>query len=116
MAFQIIDDYLDFAGREHEFGKTLGSDLEEGVYTLPVIHCLASPDRDRAVRILHSRSHAKRFSTLKELLQKSGAMAYSLAKARDFSDQAKQALVDFPASPFKSGLEQLADYIIERNQ
>ena len=45
---------------EHEFGKTQGLDLEEGVYTLPVIHCLASADRDKVVRVLYSRSHRKR--------------------------------------------------------
>jgi octaprenyl-diphosphate synthase len=116
MAFQIIDDYLDFTGRESEFGKTLGSDLEEGVYTLPVIRCLASSDRDRVVRILHARSHAKRFSMLRDLLQKNGALAYALEKAREFVAQAKLELEGFPASPFRTGLEQLADYILERNQ
>ena len=52
MAFQITDDALDFSGKESEFGKTLGSDLEEGVYTLPVVRCLGSEERDRIVRIL----------------------------------------------------------------
>lgn len=116
MAFQIIDDYLDFSGREIEFGKTLGSDLEEGVYTLPVIHCLASSDRDRAVRILHSRSHSKRFSMLRDLLKKNGALTYALEKARNLVAQAKLELTEFPESPFRTSLEQLADYILERNQ
>jgi len=116
MAFQIIDDYLDFTGRESEFGKTLGADLEEGVYTLPVIHCLASSDRDKVVRILHARNHAKRFPMLKELLQKSGALTYSLGKARAFIHQAKQALVSFPESEFKNSLFDLADYVIQRER
>ena len=115
MAFQIIDDYLDFSGEESEFGKTLGSDLEEGVYTLPVIHCLSSEARDKVVRILYSRSHRKRFSMLREVLEKSGALDYALAKARAFIALAKRELEVFPSSVFRTSLEQLADYVLERN-
>ena len=115
VAFQIIDDYLDFTGKESEFGKTLGSDLEEGVYTLPVIHCLASGDRDKVVRILYSRSQSRRFSMLRETLEKSGALNYALAKARAFMAAAKKELEVFPPSIFRTSLEQLADYVLERN-
>ncbi len=116
MAFQIIDDCLDFSGKESEFGKTLGSDLEEGVYTLPVIHCLASGERDKVVRILYSRSHSKRFSMLRETLEKSGALDYAFAKARAFIVLAKRELEAFPPSVFRTSLEQLADYVLERNR
>ena len=116
MAFQIIDDFLDFTGEEHAFGKTLGSDLEEGVYTLPVIHCLASGDRDKVVRILYSRSHNKRFSMLREVLEKSGALVYAFAKAKAFIAMAKRELEVFPPSCFRTSLEQLADYVAERNR
>ncbi|MDD5226769.1 MAG: polyprenyl synthetase family protein [Candidatus Omnitrophica bacterium] len=116
MAFQITDDCLDFSGKESEFGKTLGSDLEEGVYTLPVIHCLASQDRDKVVRILYSRSHRKRFSMLREVLEKSGALDYALAKAKAFMALAKLELGVFPPSLFRTSLEQLADYVLERDR
>ena len=116
MAFQITDDYLDFSGKEHEFGKTLGSDLEEGVYTLPVIHCLASEERDKVVRILYSRSPSRRFSMLRETLERSGALAYVLAKAKTFIVMAKRELEVFPPSIFRTSLEQLADYVLERNR
>ncbi len=116
MAFQIIDDFLDFTGEEHDFGKTLGSDLEEGVYTLPVIYCLGSESRDKVVRILYSRSHNKRFSMLREVLEKSGALAYAFAKAKALSAMAKRELEVFPPSLFRTSLEQLADYVLERNR
>ena len=116
MAFQITDDLLDFSGKESEFGKTLGSDLEEGVYTLPVIHCLASPERDKAVRILYSRSHARRFFMLRETLEKSGALDYARTKAKSFMALAKRELEVFPPSIFRASLEQLADYVLERNR
>lgn len=116
MAFQLIDDYLDFTGEEREFGKTLGSDLEEGVYTLPVIHCLASADRDKVVRILYSRSHNRRFAMLRDVLEKSGALSYALGQAKAFVALAKRELEIFPASPFRASLEQLADYVLERDR
>ena len=115
MAFQITDDALDFSGKESEFGKTLGSDLEEGVYTLPVIHCLSSEERDKVVRILYSRSQSRRFSMLREVLEKSGALDYALAKAKTFMAMAKLELEIFPPSVFRTSLEQLADYVLERN-
>ncbi|MFH1800361.1 MAG: polyprenyl synthetase family protein [Candidatus Omnitrophota bacterium] len=115
MAFQITDDYLDFSGEESKFGKTLGSDLEEGVYTLPVIHCLASGERDKVVRILYSRSHKRRFSMLRETFEKNGALDYALAKAKGFMDMAKRELEVFPPSIFRTSLEQLADYALGRN-
>ena len=116
MAFQITDDCLDFTGRENELGKTLGSDLGEGVYTLPVIRCLASADRDKVVRILHARNHGKRFSMLKTLLQKNGALEYALEKAKGFVSRAKAELEGFPESPFKTSLLGLADYVIRRER
>ena len=116
MAFQITDDTLDFSGKESEFGKTLGSDLEEGVYTLPVIHCLASGERDKVVRILYSRSQSRRFSMLREVLEKSGALNYALAKAKAFMTMAKRELEVFPLSIFRTSLEQLADHVLERNR
>ncbi len=116
MAFQITDDALDFSGKESEFGKTLGSDLEEGVYTLPVIHCLASQERDKVVRILYSRSQSRRFPALREVLEKSGALNYALAKAKEFMSLAKLELEVFPPSIFRTSLEQLADYVLERKR
>ncbi|MEI7751338.1 MAG: polyprenyl synthetase family protein [Candidatus Omnitrophota bacterium] len=116
MAFQITDDTLDFLGEESKFGKTLGSDLEEGVYTLPVIHCLASGERDKVVRILYSRSQSRRFSMLRETLEKSGALDYALSRAKEFVALAKLELEAFPPSVFRTSLEQLADYVLERNR
>jgi len=115
-AFQVIDDLLDFTGEESEFGKTLGSDREEGVYTLPVIHCLASAEHDKVVRILYSRNHRRRLPMLRELLEKSGALDYALAKAKEFIARAKQELAAFPPSRFRTSLEQLADYVLERDR
>lgn len=116
IAFQLIDDLLDFTGTESEFGKTLGSDLEEGVYTLPVIRCLTSGERDKVVRILYSRSHSKRFAMLRDILEKSGALDYALVKAQALIAAARRELEVFPPSDFRTSLERLADYVLARNR
>jgi geranylgeranyl pyrophosphate synthase len=90
--------------------------MEEGVYTLPVIHCLASEERGKVVRILYSRSPGRRFSMLKDLLKKSGALDYALVKARAFMSLAKRELEVFPPSVFRTSPEQLADYVLERSR
>jgi len=81
-----------------------------------VIHCLASDDRDKVVRILYSRSHNRRFAMLRDVLEKSGALDYALAKAKTFVVMAKRELEIFPASSFKVSLEQLAEYVLERDR
>lgn len=116
MAFQIIDDCLDFTGEEQEFGKTLGADLEEGVYTLPVIRVLASSDRIKAGQLLRDSKNGKRFSELLELLQKNNALEYALETARGFIAKAKLELQIFPESVYRASLEHLAEYVLERNR
>ncbi len=116
MAFQIIDDYLDWLGEESDFGKTLGSDLEEGVYTLPVIHALASVRHDKIVRILHSPSYKKRFTKLREILIKDGDMEYAFKKSKEFVELAQEQLEEFPRSEYKISLKNLADYVLARSR
>lgn len=116
MAFQMIDDCLDFAGEEREFGKTLGADIEEGVYTLPVIRLLASRERETAVHLLRDSKNGKRFAALRDLIDQNGALEYAQEKARGFIAKAKLELQVFPESVFRTSLEQLADYVLERNR
>ena len=111
MAFQIIDDYLDFTGEEQEFG-----DLEEGVYTLPVILSLVSPDRAKTIQLLQDAGNGKRFAALLDLLRKNGSLAQAREKAGSLVEKAQQALQVFPPSDFRTSLEQLADYVLERNR
>lgn len=116
MAFQIVDDCLDFTGREHEFGKTLGSDVNEGVITLPVIELLVSSRREETVRILKGSDETKRFKALLELLKKEKAIEKAFDKACEFTRKAKASLEVLPECPARTSLEQLADYVLERNR
>ncbi len=118
MAFQIVDDCLDFTGNEHEFGKTLGADLEAGVLTLPLIRLLACSGASvRAeIQAVFESGDAGRLRALLEKIRGAKTLDYAFEKARQFSAEARQALQPFPASPAKHSLEKLLDYVLERQR
>lgn len=118
-AFQIVDDCLDFTGEEHEFGKTLGVDFEGGVLTLPLIRLLERVDertKSEVFKIFNSDSPGTQFGTLKALLQEYGALDFAMARAREFTEKARLELLQFSASPARTSLERLLDYVLERNR
>ena len=111
LAFQIVDDYLDFKGQEHEFGKTLGADCEAGVLTLPLIRLIQLEARTQ-----NEIFKPGRFEALKSLLEETGALDYALSRAKQFTDEARLELSVFGDSAVKSSLERLLDYVLERNR
>lgn len=119
IAFQIVDDCLDFAGKENEFGKTLGSDCAQGVLTLPLIRLLALVDEKTRNDILHlirSVPSASRLEQLVRHLQEYEALSYAFQKAREFTDRARLELVVLRDHPAKESLDLLLQYILERNR
>jgi octaprenyl-diphosphate synthase len=119
MAFQIVDDCLDFTGEEHELGKTLGVDCEAGVLTLPLIRLIQlvdEPTQSEVFKIFKGDFGAGRFGTLKDLLQEYGTLDYAMARARQFTDRARLELSVFPDSPVKQSLNSLLDYVLDRNR
>jgi heptaprenyl diphosphate synthase len=111
MAFQIVDDILDFTADQSNLGKPVGSDLRQGTYTLPVFYYL---ERDSQVA-----STAELVKTnIDELIQAirtSPAIADSKAEARRFAQKAQDALLIFPDNVYRRTMINLADYVIERS-
>ena len=119
MAFQIVDDCLDFTGEEHEFGKTLGADCEAGVLTLPLIRLIQlvdEPTKGEVFKIFKSDFDPARLGTLKHLLAEYGTLDYAMARAREFTDEARLELSIFGDSPARRSLTALLDYVLERNR
>ncbi len=119
MAFQIVDDCLDFTGEEQEFGKTLGADCAAGVLTLPLIRLIQLVDerkKGEVFKIFKSELGTNKYQILLTLVREYGTIDYSLAKARELVEKARLELAIFPDSPGKRSLERLADYVIERNR
>ena len=119
MAFQVVDDCLDFMGKETEFGKTLGADLQAGVLTLPLIRLIALLDEAGKAEIfsmVKSGLNQSELGRLIRLLEEYGALDYSLAKARELTERAALELSIFADSPPHSSLGALLQYVTERNR
>ncbi len=118
IAFQIMDDCLDFTGDEHEFGKTLGADCAAGVLTLPLIQLLKTSEpakKEKILEIFRSQSNEK-FASLLSMVRDSGSIDYSISRARGFCDKARKEISIFPDSAGRRSLERLADYVLERSR
>jgi geranylgeranyl pyrophosphate synthase len=111
MAFQIVDDILDFTADQSNLGKPVGSDLRQGTYTLPVFYYL-----ERNGQIAPTAELVK--TNIDELIQAirtSPAIADSKAEARRFAQKAQDALLIFPDNVYRRTMINLADYVIERS-
>jgi octaprenyl-diphosphate synthase len=119
MAFQIVDDLLDFTGEEVALGKPIGGDLREGKMTLPVIHLLASePRADSLIRKIVRERDASidEWREIRAMLTQSRSLDYALRVAVDFVERSKNALYAFPASPERDALMFLPDYVVSRDR
>jgi geranylgeranyl pyrophosphate synthase len=116
MAFQIVDDVLDFTGEQVTVGKPVGSDLQQGLITLPALCYLESNPSDPDMRALlnGSRYDETRVDRLVKAIRESGAVEQALGEAREFVQRGIDALYGFPAGEERQALEDLAYYILDR--
>jgi octaprenyl-diphosphate synthase len=117
-AFQIVDDCLDITGDEAEMGKSLGTDLDKGKLTLPVIKLLQElPPRERKPlqELLTSQDRVdERRDTVVRMLRERDLVTWSMRRAQDFVDEAKGLLRGFRDSVHVDSLIGLADFVLER--
>jgi octaprenyl-diphosphate synthase len=118
LAFQIADDLLDLVGDEAKAGKTLGTDLEEGKLTLPLIHAMNTLPAAAAdeLREAVSTNRPDKRRKVAEVLTRTGSLAYAKRTAEEFGRQARAALADLPPSECKHILEQLTDWSVKRER
>ncbi len=115
MAFQIVDDVLDFVGDERTLGKPAGNDLRQGTITLPLIYALEATRSPRLRAIVETINPTD--STLAAAIAEvivAGGVERALAEARQLVDRAVQQLAEFPASPAKRALIELAHFTVDR--
>ena len=121
MAFQIVDDVLDFAGSEGDLGKPIGSDLRQGIITLPTIHFLEAHSGDEVVtRVLSSRDEGDDevhvFQLAVEVIKESGAIESSMTEAQRFVAKSRDALSTLPHNEYRQAMLDLADFVVERRK
>jgi geranylgeranyl pyrophosphate synthase len=109
IAFQVADDLLDFLGDERTTGKPLGTDLKEGVYTLPLLHGLG--ERAELADIVRVDGN---LSGVVEILQETGSFGYARSVAERYASEAREALDGLPDRPEKETLEGLIDFVVDR--
>jgi geranylgeranyl pyrophosphate synthase len=116
MAFQIVDDVLDFTGDQGEVGKPVGSDLLQGLVTLPAIYYAEAHPGDQDVICLISGCYSEheRMDRLVQAVRKSPGIKNSLDEAQEYIKKALQLLAGMPVGVERKALEDLARYTVTR--
>jgi len=118
IAFQIVDDLLDYQGQETALGKNVGDDFRERKLTLPVIKAVAAADGDE--RAFWARTIEKGqqtdgdLETALGLLKKHGSLEATRDDALGWAEKAKAALMDLPPHEIRDMLKDLSDYVVAR--
>jgi len=119
MAFQVIDDILDYTGDESTIGKPVGGDLRQGLITLPLLYYMESHPDDPAVKNLKNSNSIHEEDEIQRLVRctaESDAIARSHDAAVNFISKAQEKLYFLQDSPEREALFEITRYIIERNK
>ena len=117
IAFQLIDDALDYKSTQQELGKNLGDDLAEGKPTLPLIHAIAAGDEQQAEIVRNAIKEGNRdaFNEVYGIVKATDAIAYTEHRADEEAGKAIAALAPLPDSEFKQAMIMLANFSVQRS-
>ena len=121
IAFQLVDDLLDFTGDSVAVGKPIGSDLREGKVTLPLIHLLRQSHDGAAAgivrEIIATRTvQPEQWSELLRSLKEHASIDYAYRRAVEYAERAKNSLYAFPPSSERDALLALPDFVLSRDR
>ncbi|MES9906653.1 MAG: octaprenyl diphosphate synthase [Sedimenticola sp.] len=116
IAFQIIDDALDYSTSNEEIGKNIGDDLAEGKPTLPLIRAMAvgAPEQRAALREAIEKGGREHIDQVMKAIESTDAIEYTSRLAEEEADKAKAAIAGLPDTPYRSALSALADFAVKR--
>jgi octaprenyl-diphosphate synthase len=118
IAFQMVDDALDYVSEDRKFGKAIYKDLQEGKITLPLIHTLgeaSAKDRETIIRILKSDCLDKQnLHVITELIEDYQGVSYAITSAKKYINSSMYSIQELDSSSIKDALIAVADYVLER--
>jgi octaprenyl-diphosphate synthase len=120
MGFQIADDLLDYTGTEEVTGKPSGHDLRERKVTLPLVGAMvhATESEQDVIRRFFTRVDPTddEIGRIVEIVSERGGLEYARSRARDYADQAEEALVELPTSAATDALRDAVSYAVDRSR
>jgi len=120
IAFQLVDDILDFTSREKILGKPVGNDLREGKITLPLIYALESADveeRKLVETVLADGNYDQvPFGKILQILTKYRGIERAQERAQEFTENARAIICEFPESPYQRALTAVTDLVTARDR
>ena len=116
IAFQLVDDLLDYKGDAETLGKNVGDDLAEGKPTLPLIYTLREGTVEQAALVRHAiqKGGIEDLDSIREAVEASGALDYTARLAREHADRAIACLEALPASVYRDALVELTRFAVAR--
>jgi len=118
IAFQLVDDALDYMGEQQELGKTIGDDFRECKCTLPVILAFADGSDDERLfwrrTIEQGEQSSRDLDQAVSILKRHNALDRTLDRARVYVNQARERLMVFPSSPLRQSLVDVLDFCVDR--
>jgi octaprenyl-diphosphate synthase len=119
IAFQLVDDILDFTSREKILGKPVGNDLREGKVTLPLIYALETADaeeRKLVETVLADGNYDQvPFSKILNILRRHRGIERAQERAQAFTEKARSIIAGFPVSPYQRALTSVTDLVTARD-
>jgi octaprenyl-diphosphate synthase len=117
IAYQLIDDALDYSSSAEQMGKNMGNDLTEGKPTLPLIYALrkGKPSEVALIRDAIQTSSIKNLMDIIEIIESTGAIEYTANAAKQYAQKATDRLTNIPSSPYSKALHELAEFTVERS-
>ena len=117
MAFQIIDDILDFEGTREEVGKPVGNDLAQGIMSLPAIMAVERyPEHNPVAALFERPGDQGLFKEAVDMIQNSSILADAHTVAEEYCRAALESLESLPANPSRDSLEELVSYVLDRRR
>lgn len=117
MAYQLVDDALDYSGDPEKTGKNVGQDIANGKTTLPLIYAMSKckPASQTLLRSSIQKGSVEKLDDILEIIESTDAIKYTADAAKTHAERAKQCLAHLPNTPYRKAMEDMSDFVVARS-